>query len=169
MCDPVSATAAIGLALNVGSAVLDHKAQNKQANAVKASALESLKLQNNELSIREVQERIAGAQQIEQGNREVQAASGDIKASAAARGIGGLSLDLLLGDVVAQGARFKTSVDQNTEASVSQLERGKDEALAEAHARIAGAPKASNLATGLKIGAAGLNAYTQFKINRKPT
>jgi hypothetical protein len=169
MCDPVSAIAVTSLALSTGSAILDHKAQNKQANAVKASALESLKLQNHELSIREVQERIAGSQQLEQADLEVASARGDISTSAASRGLGGLSLDLLLGDAVAQGARYKTSVNQNTAASVAQLQRGKDEALAEANARIAGAPKASTLATGLKIGAGALNAYSQFKINRKAT
>lgn len=169
MCDPLTGIAAAGLLLGAGGAVAEHNAQNKQSKAVAASALESLRLQDHELSLREVQEKIAGSQQLEQGNREVQDATGDIQASAASRGVGGLSIDLLLNDVLAQGARFKTSVEANTAASVDQLEREKDFASAEARARIAGAPAASKLATGLKIGAAGLNAYTQLKINRKAT
>lgn len=167
MCDPVTAIAGASLLIGAGSAIVEHKAQNKQAKAVQASALESLKLQDHELSLREVQEKLAGAQQIGQAQGEVQAASGDVSASAASRGISGLSLDLLLGDVQAQGARYTDSVNRNTETSVSSLERGKDEALAEANARIAGAQPASKLATGLKIGAAGLNAYTNLKIARK--
>lgn len=167
MCDPVTAIVATSAALQIGGAVLDHKKEKKQSNAVRASALESLKLQNEELSLRQVQEKLAGAQAIEQGNLEVGAASGDITASAASRGVGGLSIDLLLNDVLAQGARFKTSVDQNTDASVSALDRDKDAAAAEANARIAGAPGPSALATGLKIGSAGVNAYTNLKIMRK--
>jgi hypothetical protein len=168
MCDPVSATiAATTAAIKIGGAIADHKAQNKQASAVQAAALDSMRIQDHELSLQEVQSRIAGSQQVDQGNREVQAASGDVAASAATRGVGGMSIDLLLNDVLAQGARFKTSVDQNTDAQVQQVDSQKDAALAEARGRIAGAPKASMLATGLKIGAAGLDAYNTLKIQRK--
>lgn len=167
MCEPVTAMVAASAALQIGGAVLEHKQQKKQSNAVRASALESLKLQNEELSLRQVQEKLAGAQAIEQGNLEVASAGGDIKASAASRGVGGLSIDLLLNDVLAQGARYKSSVDQNVDASVGALDRDKDAALAEANARIAGAPAPSNLATGLKIGKAGVDAYTNLKIMRK--
>jgi hypothetical protein len=166
MCDPVTALVATSVALQVGGAVLGHNEQNQQADKTKSSALEALKLQDHELSLREVQERIAGKQQVDQGNREVQAASGDIATSAASRGVGGMSIDMLLGDVAAQGGRYKTSVEQNTNASVDQLEREKDQARAEAQSRINGTPRANPLATGLKIGGAVLDGLTTLKINR---
>lgn len=167
MCDPVTATVVAGAGLQIGGAIAEHKAQNKQAAAVREAALGALKIQDHELSLQEVQQRIAGAQQIDQGNREVDAASGDINASAASRGVGGASIDLLLNDVQAQGARYKSSVEQNVDAAREQIGSQKDAALAEAQARIAGAPKASMLATGLKIGSAGVNAYSTLKIQRK--
>lgn len=162
MCNPVVAIAAADFGIKAVGAVMEHKAQNKAADANKQAALASLKLQDHELSIEEVQARLAGAQQQVQGDEQVRAAEGDISQSAAARGVGGASIDLLLNDVQAQGARFKTSVQQNTDAQVASLDRQKDEALAEAQARIAGVPKANPLMTGLKIGGAAADAASIY-------
>jgi hypothetical protein len=165
MCDPVTAIAGAGLVLGVGKAVVEHKAQNKASETNKQLALESLKLQDHELSVEEVQAKLAGQQQDVQADQEVQAAQGDISTSAASRGVGGASIDLLLNDAQAQGARFKTSVGTNTDAQVGALDRQKDAALDEAKARIAGVPKASLIETGLKIGGSVLDAAT-LKIAR---
>jgi hypothetical protein len=160
MCDPLSAAVVVGTGLSIYGDVQEHKAQSAQAKANKAAALAALRLQDHELSIEEVQSRIAGTQQIEQGDQAVRDAAGEAQASAAARGVGGVSIDLLLDNVQAQGARFRESVQQNTDAQAAALERQKDAALAEAQARIAGVSPASALTTGLKIGSDIVNGAT---------
>lgn len=167
MCDPVTAIGVTAAVVKIGGAVVEHVAQNKNADAVKDSANAALALKDHELSIREVQERIAGSQQIDQGKRQTLDATGDVQASAAARGVGGMTVDLLLNDLTAQGARFTDSVNQNTNANVDQLEREKDAAKAEANSRIAGAPGANPFVTALKIGSAGLD-YASTRINMSP-
>jgi uncharacterized protein YPO0396 len=167
MCDPVTAIAVTAATMKIGGALIENKAQNDQAAANKTSALDALKIQDNELSLRQVQERIAGKQQIEQGNAQVLSATGDVQSSAAARGVSGMTTDLLLGDVQAQGARYNDSVNQNTEATVSQLDRQKDAAYAEAQSRINSVPKANPWATAIKIGGAVVD-YGSSRINMSP-
>lgn len=162
MCDPLSVAVIGSTILTVGSDVLEANAQNKQAKAQKQAALQALKVQDHELSIEEVEARLAGAQQKGQATQEVQAAAGDVRASAAARGVGGATIDLLLNDVQAQGERYKESVDLNTSAQTGSLERQKDQALAETRLRLAGAQGANPLATGLKIGGDLLDGASLF-------
>lgn len=164
MCNPVVAAAAIvaDVGMKIGGAIVEHKAQNKAAAENEKLALESLRLQDHELSLEEVQTRLAGRQQEVQGEQATQAAEGDISQSAAARGVGGVSIDLLLQDAQAQGARFKTGVQRQTDAEAEAITRQKDTALEEAKARIAGVPKASGLATGLKIGGAAADAASYY-------
>lgn len=167
MCDPLTATVAAATVLKIGSTIVESKAQNKQADAVKDSALDALKIQDHELSLSEVQQRIAGGQQIEQANQDVVAATGDVNASAAARGVGGMTTDLLLNDVLRQGSAYRDSVRTQTDANIAQTERQKDAAFAEAQARINGAPKANPFATALKIGSSVLD-FASYKIGNKP-
>lgn len=167
MCDLVTGIAAASAGIKIFGAVADHKAQNDAYAANREATLDALKIKNHELSLREVEERIAGAQQIEQGGLQVLDAKGDASASAASRGVKGLSIDLLLQDLDRQGVVYAGSVDQNTNAAVAQLDREKDAALAEARGRINSQSKANPWATGLKIGSAGLE-FASTKIGNKP-
>ena len=167
MCDPITAIAGAGLALGVGKAIVEHKAQNQAKAANDASALAALKIEDHELSLREVEERIAGNQQIDQATAAVLGAQGDVKANAAANGVTGMTVDMLLHDTERQGAAYKASVDANTEATVAQLERAKDEANANAQSRISSVLGANPLLTGLKIASTGLD-FASLKIGSRP-
>lgn len=114
------------------------------------------------MSLQEVQDRIAGAQEKQQGNEQVLSASGDVATSAATRGVSGLTSDLLIGDVQRQGAQYRQGVDQNTDAQVAQVENEKTSAAAEAQSRIANVQSSNPLLTALKIG----TAITGFAADR---
>lgn len=169
MCvDPVTGLAIASTAVKIGGDLLDHTAQNKAHDANERAANDALKVQDHELSLQEVQQRIAGKQQIAQGDAQVLSATGDLQASAASRGIaGGMTMDLLAGDIQAQGSRYTASVDQNTEASVAQTENEKAAAYATAQSRINGVPGANPFATAMKIGGA-LVDYSSSRINMSP-
>lgn len=167
MCDPVSATiAAVGTALKIGGTVAEASAQNQASNANRESATAALRLKDNELSLRELQEKIAGGQKLEQATRDTTAAAGDTTATAAANGVGGVTVDLLLKDIQAQGSRYADSVNDNTDATVSQLELEKRGAQAEAQSRINSVPRANPFMTALKIGAAGLDLAGQYQASK---
>jgi hypothetical protein len=167
VCDPLTAIAGIGLAVGVGSAVMEHNAQNQAAAANEQNALSALRIESHELSLREVEERIAGNQLEEQADAAVLEAVGDVNANAAANGVSGMTVDMLLHDVDRQGASYRDSVEQNTDTVIAQLEREKAAALVGARNRITSVPRANPLATGLKIAGAGLD-FASMKIGQKP-
>ena len=78
-----------------------------------------------------------------------------------------MTVDMLLNDTTRQGAAYKQSVTDNTDATVAQLERAKDEAAANAQSRVNSVLGANPLVTGLKIAGAGLS-FATAKIGSRP-
>ena len=167
MCDPVTVTAVAGTALSIAGAVADHQAQNKRSRAVKTEAAKTLATDNRQIALRELQEGIAGRQESGLINAEVTTATGATAADAASRGVGGMTVDLLLKDIERQGAAARGAVEDQVTANTQQLGVERERAQANYQSRINGAPPANPFTTLLRIGGAGVDAAS-FKIGNKP-
>lgn len=155
MCDPITASlvvAGVSTAVKIGGDIASASAQNQHAAAVKSEAIAAEQNTDYDLSIRSIQEKIAGSQKLQAGDRQAAAAEGSTRAGAAGAGVGGMTVDLLLSDQEREKYMYDDSVTQQTAANVDQLDRQKDAAYAEEQSRIAGAPPANPWATALRIG-----------------
>lgn len=155
MCDPITiatvATVTSGIA-KIGGDVVAANAENARAAAVKSNAFAAEKTTDLDLSTRELQEKIAGNEKITAATRQAGEVAGATRAGAGRAGVGGATVDMLLDNQTRQLAQYDTSVTQQTDANVAQLDREKDAAYATYESRVASAPPANPWATALRIG-----------------
>lgn len=169
MCAPL-AVAAVAGGLQIGGAIANHQAQKKQAKAVRAAAHRNLRLERRAIAVRQIQEGIATSEQLRDIRLEAERREGSIRASAAASGVQGDTIDALIGDLSGSEGRAARSIKDTYVATLDQLELEKQAADARAAARIAGAPEPSALATGIRIGGAVTETLTNIdRINANRT
>ena len=169
MCEPTTIAAVALTTVEVGSAVVKHKAQNKAADANAVAANESAEMQQRALTRRLLEERIASGQDVQAGERQSASAISIARLSALESGVQGASVDAQQQQLEGDLGRFKDSVAQNlgaTEAQIADQRLGVD---AERRARINGVPGANPFLTGLTIAGSGLDLYTNLKSNKPPT
>lgn len=166
MCEPTTLAVA-SFAVSAGSAVASHISQQKASKAAEKSAMQNLRLQHHDLAIRQQEEMQAVSREIQAGRRRGAEARSAAKASAAEAGVGGISVDLLLGGIERDEAEYVQSLEDNAVITLDQLQRMKLGASAGAANRIAANPQPSVFGTGLTIGGAGLDLATRLKV-RKP-
>jgi hypothetical protein len=167
MCEP-TAIAIGGLAMNAGSSLLGASAQNKQARANKANALEALRLGNTDVNAR-LREETAAASQVKQDVLAAGAAGiSTAQTSAAESGVAGQSVDALVSEVLRQQGVASDTIAQNLDMIGDQAERQKKGLVAEANSRIAGSPGANPMATGLGVAGAGLSFLNTLRLQRGP-
>ena len=166
MCDPISVIAGANLAVQAGSAIVNHRAQAQQSRAVSAAADKSAIQQIGQVNLREVQEKTATAQSISQADRQARIADAEARVSAGEGGVSGASVDALLGDIQRKDLEYRTTANENLNMTLDQLEQEKLGIRAQAQNIKAGTPFPSSLATGLQIAGAGLN-YGSLLIQRR--
>lgn len=167
MCDPTTiAVASFGL--NAAGTIASYKAQQGEAAAARASATNSLKLNYQALGARELEEVQAATQEKANISRAAATAQGSAQAGAAASGVSGVSVDLLLGDLEREGGEARDSVQQNLESSIAQLERQKLGARANAQSQINGSPSPSFIPSALRLASAGLETYSDLRLRQPP-
>lgn len=153
--------AAIGSVLiSAGSAIADHKSQEDRAEAVRAAAKKARKAEVRDITIRKIEETRAARQQQRRIGEQSDRVQGAARASAAASGVEGMTLDLLLGDIEGSEGRARAVAGTNLDTVLSQLDRMIEGAFAREESRAAGAPEPSLLGTGLRIGGGVLSAIT---------
>ena len=113
MCEPISmAVAAASTAANIKKQQNAIKAQRQvQANA---SAQERARYLN-EVSVtrqRQRQEQIVAAQKLQEGQTQAMEARATARTAAGESGVGGLSVDALIGDLTRQEAQYNFSIQQ---------------------------------------------------------
>jgi hypothetical protein len=166
MCDP-TVIAGAGLAVQVGGSLLSHRGQNKQSAGNEREALKALRINQYDIGARQLEERQAAAGVVEQGRRATDEAKGIARASAAEAGLGGMSVDFLLADLDRQGAEHRTSVLENLDMTMRQLQRAKAGANATAQSRINSVPGANPLATALNLSGSVLGFADLMYARRK--
>jgi hypothetical protein len=167
MCEP-TALAIGSLALNAGGSIAGASAANKQAKATKASALESLRLGVADVNARVREETAAAGQTSQQIAAAGEAGTATAQTSAAESGVAGGSVDALVMALLKQQSGAQGVVDANLSAVEAQAQRQRAGLAAEASSRIAGAPVANPVATGLGIAGAGLDFLNTLRLQRGP-
>jgi len=155
--------------MSAGESIAKHEAQDKAADANEKAARSAARQNSAELTRRGVQETIAASAQANVIRRQTLASRSSIAASAAAGGLAGNTVDALDAEaVLAQDetiANIARSLAWNNEA----LNFQKVAEYNQMKSRIASVPRPSALATGLSIGGAVLNGFSQFSdLNTPP-
>ena len=150
-------------ALSIGSTILGASAQNKTDRANKAAAKAALKIQNRDISMRSLQEKIAAAQESAVLNMQAGEATADTAASAAAGNVGGMTVDMLLQDVENTRLSGQGQILQQRDQALQGLDLERSGALATSRGRANQTSRANPFAVGLRIGGGALDAYTQYR------
>ncbi len=164
MCDPVSITMAV---IGTATAMEAHSAQNKAYKANAKAAAQAKIDEDRVINLQEAQEQEAAATQKIEQNRQTQ----ELASSAAVAGgeSGGfLNNNAVVQDIMRQGLEANTMTGQNLERTKAQLGEQRLGAKSKAQSRINSVSKASGVATALKIGSAGVDAWAGYKAAKKP-
>ncbi|CAB4139541.1 hypothetical protein UFOVP347_35 [uncultured Caudovirales phage] len=170
MCDPISLTMG---ALAIGSQVVGfmgqqqaaddaNQAANENARRAREDAIRGYEATNQRIE----QERNAAANQAEDQRREAQRTTASTIVRAGENGVGGLSVDALLGDIVGRRLDASNRTFENLDNTVAQLEREKRGVRAQAEDRIASQPGVrgpSGLGLALGIAQAGASSYAGYQ------
>ncbi len=167
MCDP-TAIALSGIAIKVGSELLDAKNQNKQSKQNTRDARISQAIQFNDINARVEQEKLAAGQEIEVAERQTRTAVSTARVAAGEAGVEGASVDALLADIGVEGSMYAQDVRLNQKMITGQLEREKLGIAATTQGRINSMPMANPWATALRIGGAALGTAAQLQSHRPP-
>jgi len=159
--------------IGAGQSVLEFSAQTQAANEQnryyeenRQNALRSFENQQNQSVLRQSQENEAAAQQKFDASLENRRAQATAKVAAGEAGVSGLSVEAIQRDIASGAARYGDRVDQQTEWTQAQLQAQKAGQSYQAVDRINSVRKANKpsfLATGLKIAASGVNAYSGYR------
>ena len=174
MCDPVS----VGMfVFNTLSTVASYQQASTQAKLQtrmhqmnQASALRDMQLQYIDSGIREQQERQAAAEQAQERRRMALIEAGSASAAIGESGVAGLTMGVLMREVLGQATRDVTNINTNRDWTLEQLRREREGIRSSSISRMnSTAPGVgpSRLATALRIGSAGLDAYTYYKALNK--
>lgn len=172
----VETLAAMSLAVAAASAAASVKAQQDQAAAASAAADQQNQMNirqreqtmlnaannNTQVNLQGQQNRDQTIQKIAENNRNAAIGIGKATAAGGASGVGGNSVEALLGDLSGIQTRYNNSVTANYDATVSALENDRLNVYANAANTINGlkTPAAvvqpDYLTAGLKIAQAGI-------------
>ena len=172
MCEPTTIAMA-SLALSAASTAVSYQQQAGQAKVQnqihqnnQALALQSRNQSFADLSARQQQEAQAAAQQINQQNREALQTAASVQVQMGESGVAGFSMNNIMRDIYGQSARNISTIENNRDWTLGQLEREKDGLQASYKGQAnstSGAMRPSLLAAGLQIGDAALSSYGTYK------
>ena len=172
MCDMTMMMAA-SFAISAATTVTDYMAQaeqteqhNRMVRQNQEAAQANLRQEYTAVQTRQIQEEDAAAVEKQSVSREARGARAAAMVSAGESGVSGLSVDALLADIYGKEAEYKDRVTQNTGFTTQNLTAEMDGLKAKAQDRINSIQPMNGpnpLASALKIGAAGVNSYTQYR------
>jgi hypothetical protein len=154
------------------------KAQGKYQNSVykqnAQAALESYMRASGQLQGRAMQEVEAATRDATDIQRTGDAAAGQVKTNAAARGVSGLSVQDMLTNYAAVTTDNEFAVKRQLGWTRHQIAEEMEGLAGTTRSRIASATPGpvdmpSGLATGINIASAGLGAYREYRKNQPPT
>lgn len=169
MCEPVSIAMAVVGAL---SAVAGHqqaevaaKVQTKQHEQNQRNAQAALRDSYIAIQNRQQQEAESAAQQVEERRRESVRQMSSAYAAAGEAGVSGLSVQSILADIGATAARDISTIEENRDWSIDQLNSemsgARNQAMSQMNATTAGV-RPSGWATALQIGSSAVGAYASY-------
>ena len=168
MCHPAAM-----FALSAGSAVAGHQQQAAMAKVQTAmhrinqeNSITAMAQEQYDIGTREQQEREAMAEEIQEANRKALVQSASTLAMMAETGVSGVSMNNIMRDVFTQSGQAKGRMQANMQWSSQNLAAqrvgARNTAIMRAGQTAPGTGP-SLLATGLKIGTAATDAWTQHR------
>jgi len=164
---------AASFAISAATTVTDYMAQAQQAEQHNAmvkqnqeAAQANLRQEYTAVQTRRIQEEDAAAVEKQAVAKDARAARATAMVSAGESGVSGLTVDALLADIYGKEAEYKDRVTQNTGFTTDNLKAEMKGLQAKAQDRINGIQPMNGpnpLASALKIGASGLNAFGSYK------
>lgn len=170
MCDPVSVGMFVFSTLSTVAgyqqASTQAKLQTQMHQMNQASALRDMQLQYIDSGIREQQEQQAAAERAQERRRMALIEAGSASAAIGESGVAGLTMSALMREVLGQAERDVTNIKTNREWTLDQINREREGirsyGISRMHSTAPGVGP-SRLATALRIGSAGLDAYSYYK------
>jgi hypothetical protein len=160
-------------AINGASALSEYSAASQQADAQNKAygenadaAVKSQIEQGVQMNLRLQQEREAATEEKTDASREVRSAIETARMTAGEAGVGGVSTRALLAEYMGRLGSVNAGVDRQYDANKNQVAlnlRGLKSQATDRIRSINRAPKPSFLPTALRIGGAGLDAYSTYK------
>ena len=130
MCDPVSIGMVVLSTLSTVAGYQQASAQAKLQTKIpqmnQASALRDMQLQYADSGIREQQERQAAAERVQERRRTALIEAGRASATIGESGVAGLTMDVLMREVLGQAERDVTNINTNRDWTVEQLSRERE-------------------------------------------
>ena len=176
MCEPTTIMMAASLAIAAASSVSTIESQRQQANAQnKANDRQyesDMEAYRNNLAQTDLQGQQAtkqASQKMFENSLAARQAQSTATVNAGENGVGGLSVDALLGDIDTRQANYDNSVMSNLRDTQASLDSQKQNIRTNTNSQINSlvSPTAPNyLGEALKIGSAGLNAYGKYKMSK---
>lgn len=170
MCDPVSVGMFVFSTLSTVAGYQQASTQARLQTQIhqmnQASALRDMQLQYIDSGIREQQERQAAAEREQERRRMALIEAGSASAAIGESGVAGLTMSALMREVLGQASRDVTNINTNRDWTLDQLRREREGIRSYGISRMnSTAPGVgpSRLATALRIGSAGLDAYSYYK------
>lgn len=150
MCEPTTLAFAT-FALAAGTEIAKSEGAKKERKQGTQAANRAYEATIEDLNARLEEERLAAATQVDQAGVDSESARGTARASAAAAGIQGKSVDLLIKDIDRSEAVYRDSVDDNLISTEAQIGRLKDQAGVNRDNQIAALPSYNPFLGGLRI------------------
>lgn len=167
MCAPAPVIiAGASLLMQAGSAVAEQRAAAERAKANREEAARANIVAQSDISARQREEGARAARQLRDIGLQATGVKGRVRASAAAAGVQGSTVEMLLGDVEGSEGRARADIIDTHTATIEQLQRRRQGATAAAASRANAVPGPSGAATALRIGGAVSRfLYTYDQIN----
>jgi hypothetical protein len=172
MCEPTTLMA-LSIATSAASAGAAHQQAAGQAKIQTAmhkinqrNSITAMGQEQYDINNREMQEREAMAQQVNETNRQALMQSASALVRVSETGLAGISMSNIMRDVSTQAAMKTSNIKTNMQWSSDNLATQRVGARNTAMGRMSSTTMGvgpSAIATGLKIGEAGLGAYSNYK------
>lgn len=163
MAIPFAALAVASAAVKGVGILMDHKAQEEEAENNEEAAKRALRLGRRDLSIRSLEEGTAASEMKERAGLRADSAIGTARASAASAGVRGQSADSILSSILGDLGQYNLSVDDNLRRTQDQLDRHRTGLESQTQSRINEIQRPSLAKTALGLGATALDAYTHHR------
>lgn len=163
MClDPVS-MGVLSFAVKAIGAVASFAAQSAESAANARNAIEQNKIDQRQLTLRQIQENAAAAQKKQAQNVQEAEVKAEATVAQVSKGVTGLSVENLLNDVTRKAARNQTTISENARMAVVQIQEGKKAATVRAQSRIDSVPPPNPLSLIAGIGSAAITGYNTYQ------
>lgn len=163
MCDPATAMVALSIA-SAGAGLYGEaqaaKAQESYNKDLARNATIANNQRNAQINQRQLQERDAATQKMMNNNIEAKKAEGAARVAAGSAGVGGISVDSLLGEIGMNQGRYNNSVAENLRSSNVGLDWERVNAyndMSSTFNSMKTPAKPNYLGAALKIGTAGMD------------